>query len=83
MGDADLQAAMTGLQEVLPVLEQAQHLLREAGGQGKGLEGKGWSSTWSDRSKARLPRLVVLHQGFGSTSVLLITGLGPDNCSQH
>ena len=65
MGDADLQAAMTGLQEALPILEQAQHLLRDGGGQKRIPEIKGWSSTWGNKAKARLSPPFILHLGFG------------------
>ena len=65
MGDADLQAAMTGLQEVLPILEQAQHLLRDGGGQKRKPEIRGWSSTWGNTAKARLSPPFILYLGFG------------------
>ena len=65
MGDADLQAAMTGLQEVLPILGQAQHLLRDGGGQKRISEIKGWSSTWGNKAKARLPPPFVFDLGLG------------------
>ena len=55
MGDADLQAVMTGLQEVLPVLEQAQDVLQDDGGLKRAPDSKGWSSTWSGKPKARPP----------------------------
>lgn len=52
MGDGDLQAVMTGLQEVLPVLDQAQDLLQEDSAQSRAPDTKCWSSTFSDRPKA-------------------------------
>ena len=65
MGDADVHAAMTGLQEVLPVLERAQHLLRDGGEQRQRPESRGWSSTWSDKPKACSPSPPWLHLGSG------------------
>ena len=58
MGDPDLQAIMTGLQEVLPVLDQAQDLLQDEASQRRSSDTKGWSSTWSSRPKARNPTQV-------------------------
>lgn len=52
MGDSDLQAVMTGLQEVLPVLDQAQDLLQDDSSQRRPSDTKGWSSTWNGRPKA-------------------------------
>ena len=50
-----MQAIMTGLQEVLPVLDQAQDLLQDEASQRRLADTKGWSSTWSSRPKARQP----------------------------
>ena len=81
MGDTDLQAAMTGLQEVLPILEQAQHLLRDVGAQRKGAESKGYSNIWSDKAKARWPLPFTLYLRFGRAPAFLNARLGPDDCS--
>lgn len=55
MADRDLQAVMTGLQEVLPVLDQAEDLLQDEASQRRPTDTKGWSSTWSSRPKVRAP----------------------------
>ena len=52
MGDGDVQAVMTGLQEVLPVLDQAQDLLQEDSAQSRPSDTKGCSSTFSGGPKA-------------------------------
>ena len=57
MGDPDLQAAKTGLLEVLPVLDQALKVLQHEASQRQPSDIKGWSSTWSSRTKARKPTL--------------------------
>ena len=57
MGDPDLQAAKTGLLEVLPVLDQALELLQDEASQRRPSDIKGWSSTWSSKAKARKPSL--------------------------
>ena len=56
---------MTGLQEVLPVLDQAQDLLEEDSAQSRPADTKGWSSTFNGRQKAccsLLPQ-VLLYKG--------------------
>jgi hypothetical protein len=65
MCDDDLQAVMTGLQEVLPVLDQAQDLLQKDSAQSRPTDTKGWSSTFNGRPKAccsLLPQ-VLLYKG--------------------
>ena len=55
MADPDLQAVMTGLQEVLPVLDQAGILLQDEASQRRPTDTKGWSNTWSGRPKVPAP----------------------------